>query len=931
MARKYRVASSVFNKTNKKQILPLMLAGIILTGCGTSKTDQEYLQSAKVYSEQGNYSAASIELKNALQQNPQNAEARILLARLYLRIQQGAAAEKEIEKAINYGADKNLLVEDVARALYYQYRFKDLIDKTLQIESLTPAQKSHLFLLRGLAQIMLQKPNDALTEFKMASLEAPNEANSQLSLAYVNALEKKYDEALELLNGIIGHQSDNPEAYILRSRIFTDKKQTEKAIDDLQHAINIEPNRMELYLFITRLELSIDQFEAAEKNIDIILKRAPNHVTSNLLKAGIRLQAKDYEGALKSAETALNREETDKRAKLMVGMSQFYLENFESARKQLLSVVDTLPPTHVAHRMLAYSNFRLGYSDDALKSFSDSGNSSKHDIALMNEFGSKMAQQGNLAEAQAWFEKASKANPDDVNAQTRLGIVKLMQNEESGADALEKLLDKQENAPAARMALIEYHISKGNKDEAKKLAQDAINKQPEKADGYVLQGIVHNFTGEFDKAIGYFKTALGKDSNNHAAYMNLVKAYVAKNDIASALAQLRKILELNPAHETALIQYFALSKKAGSTDEAYTRIVNAVNTNKDQQSLKIIQAGALLELNNTSEAIAILTSIPQSERSYVTAQELLGKIYIKTGQYELALTHVKNWREKTPSSPAPHQAVISVMAKMGDLKGALEENQKALKLIPNEQSLLSSEVKLLFVNKMTEQGKKRIARLRNEGVDLPEFEIYQAEYAMSEKDYANAELHYSNYHKKVNTTKSLLTLASTLYKIEKSAQADKLLADWLAKYPDDQAVKLYKANRNISTDHSAAIAQYRQILSKSPKNIVALNNLAWVLGESGQLEEAAQVAESAFQLMPNSAPILDTYGYILFQNGQQELAVTHLEAAHKGAPSDPTIGYHYALALSQLKKNEEAKAVLLKFVNRTYPEQDEAKKLLKTL
>ncbi len=930
MARNHRAASATHRKTTPK-LLSMMLATALAAGCGTSKTDQEYLQSANDFAKKGDYQSASIEIKNALQQNPQNAQARLLLAQLYLRTQQGAAAEKELEKAISYGADKTLLVDDLATALYYQFKFENLLEQTLQIEGLTTAQKSHLFLLRGLSQLALRKSDDAIVEFRMAEAEAPDEPVTQVSLAYLEVADEKLDEALERLNRLIEKHDDIAEAFILRARILTDKNELEQAIKDTTRAVALEPNRFEIYIYLSKLHLSANQYEEAEKNIDVVLQRAPSHFSSNLLKAGIRLQLKDYAGALKSAETALGRAETDKRAKLMVGMSHFYLENFESARKQLLSVVDGLPPDHVAHRMLAYCNFRLGYSADALKSFSETGEISSKDIALMNEFGSKLAQQGNLAEAQAWFEKANQANPDDVSVQTRLGIIKLMQNEESGVDELESLLKKQDNAPAARMALIEYKLNKGENAEAKRLAQEVIDKNPAAPDGYVLQGMVHNALKDFDAAIGYFTSAIKKDEGNIPAHMNLVKSYVAKQDAGRASTQLEKVLALNPVHETALIQYFAISRSQGNPDPAYKLIKEAVTRHPEQQSLKIIQGGALLELGKAEEAVAILVSVPKNDRAYAAAQQLIGRIEAGNGRFEQALAHYNNWRGTTPLNPVAHQSVISILVRMGDLKGALDENQKALKLIPKDATLLASEVRLLFMNNMAEQGKKRITRLRSDGMDIPEFELFQAEHAILTKDVAATEKHLLAYHTQVNTTKSLLTLASALYKTDQAPKADKHIADWLEKYPEDQAVHLYRANRNISTDHSAAITQYRQILQKSPKNIVALNNLAWLLGESGQLEEAVQIAEKAHLLMPNSAAIQDTYGYILFQSGQHELAAKHLKEAHEGALNDASIAYHYALALSQLKRNKEAREVLQKIISRSFPEQEQAKKLINRL
>src|ERR1700692_1212802 len=66
----------------------LMLAAVLTTGaCDRAQhyTDAEYVQRAKAFQDQGKPDSALIELKNALQKNPKNVEARGQLAEVYIR------------------------------------------------------------------------------------------------------------------------------------------------------------------------------------------------------------------------------------------------------------------------------------------------------------------------------------------------------------------------------------------------------------------------------------------------------------------------------------------------------------------------------------------------------------------------------------------------------------------------------------------------------------------------------------------------------------------------------------------------------------------------------------------------------------------------------------------------------------------------------
>src|SRR4051812_21580145 len=82
-----------------------LLAGLVtaLGGCERlrSYTDVEYLQRAKELKTKESFPAAIIELKNALQKNPKNAEARWLLGEVYANTGLGKEAEKELKLAVD--------------------------------------------------------------------------------------------------------------------------------------------------------------------------------------------------------------------------------------------------------------------------------------------------------------------------------------------------------------------------------------------------------------------------------------------------------------------------------------------------------------------------------------------------------------------------------------------------------------------------------------------------------------------------------------------------------------------------------------------------------------------------------------------------------------------------------------------------------------
>nr|MCU0842277.1 tetratricopeptide repeat protein [Thiobacillaceae bacterium] len=117
--------------TKVRSLGMLVLAVGILQGCGDilGKTSEEHLQHGKDYESKGDYRAALVEYKSALQQTPSNMEARLLLGKLYVKLGQGIEAEKEIRQAENLGIKRESLLVSLGDALLLSGKYREALDQ----------------------------------------------------------------------------------------------------------------------------------------------------------------------------------------------------------------------------------------------------------------------------------------------------------------------------------------------------------------------------------------------------------------------------------------------------------------------------------------------------------------------------------------------------------------------------------------------------------------------------------------------------------------------------------------------------------------------------------------------------------------------------------------------------------------------------------
>ena len=91
---------------------------------------------------------------------------------------------------------------------------------------------------------------------------------------------------------------------------------------------------------------------------------------------------------------------------------------------------------------------------------------------------------------------------------------------------------------------------------------------------------------------------------------------------------------------------------------------------------------------------------------------------------------------------------------------------------------------------------------------------------------------------------------------------------------------------------SETIKNYRALLSRHPNHVLTMNNLASVLSDSGQLNEALALAERAVAIAPQNGMVLDTYGWILFKLKKNGEALDVLKKSAEILPGHPIILYH---------------------------------------
>jgi tetratricopeptide (TPR) repeat protein len=160
--------------------------------------------------------------------------------------------------------------------------------------------------------------------------------------------------------------------------------------------------------------------------------------------------------------------------------------------------------------------------------------------------------------------------------------------------------------------------------------------------------------------------------------------------------------------------------------------------------------------------------------------------------------------------------------------------------------------------------------------------------------------------------------------------ARKRLSVMVAAHPDSIPGHLLFGELELTEGKSAAaLEQYRKALALDEKNSLAVNNVAYLLAESNQPDEALKYAQKAKELAPANAAVDDTLGWTYYQKGLYSMAVTHLQSA-VAREGTAIRKYHLAMAYTKAgdsKRGRETLDAALK-MNPNLPEAQAARQLL---
>lgn len=909
-----------------------------LAGTHPALAGEGSLETAREYLNKGEHKAAVIELKNTLKDNPQNAEARLLLGETYLKLGDGPAAAKELEKARDLNAPKDQWIANLGRAYLLQNDLKSLMDNIRPDADLPPPTRAQVFGILGAGYISKGDPGKAQENFDEAIKLDPNASEALLGMAMLQAQQKQFDKTIEYAAKVVGKDDKNLNAWVIMAEAKRLNGDLNGAIEAFDKALRIVPIDIRARLGRATAYLGQNKVDEAAKDVAVIRKTFGEVPLAMYLEAMIDFQHKKLAEARDLLFKVSNALPDHLPTKLLLGTIAYQSGELETAEKQLSQFVAKAPQHLPAVKLLAATRLKQHRAAEAIALLKGAEALGKDDALFLAMLGSAYLEDKQFDQGTEYLTRAAQLDPKAaaIKAQLAMGRMAAGRMDEAVSD-LRTAVDLDQNLLQADVMLVLALLQENKGDEAIEAATKLKGKLKDDPLPENLLGAAYMAKGDAGKAREHWSAALKLNPKYATAAMNLARLEAGAHQPEAAAKLYKGILEHDPGNAAALIglAQLAEAKKDYQQMAQYLETAREKNPKAAQPALMLTRY--YLSQNKPLRALEVARDADANNPDTPQVMQNLGVAQLASDQASSSVTTFRRLVNKVPDNPEYRHQLAQALYKAGDKTGAREEWRSAVKAAPDyipaylAQAELS--VQLASDDKKYDEAQKIANTIKQHQPQSPVGWQLEGDIWLAQKNYKNAIAAYDKAYQMTPTAISARRLYQA-YKTQGNDQAAfDALTKWLQAHGDDaESWLMLGIGYQASGKNNEAIAAYEKAYALKPDNPMLQNNLAWLYQETGD-KRALNLAEALLSASETNPEIKDTVGWIYIQNGRAEKGLTLLQDAAVHAPQHPQIRLHIAQAFVKLGRPEEARKELDALLKdkRNFPERAQAEALRKGL
>ena len=466
------------------------------------------------------------------------------------------------------------------------------------------------------------------------------------------------DEAEKEIRGIAAaNPSDSGAALDLVRFLYTIKKSPAAARQELNTRINAGREVFPYQMALADIDFAEGNLTDGRQLLENLIRadRTPEHVRSAKIKlAQMYLDQRTFDSAETLANDILHDDPHNVPALKL--RASIHLERAQpgAAVADLVDALNYQPRSVNLMSLLATAYERNGLIELADKQLADATRVSDFDPKIGLEYVAFLQRRGGIARAEDILIGMNKRRPNNVQVMLALAQVRLARQNWTGA---------QEIAESIRLI--------GNSGAADQIL------------GAALMG-----RNKYDEAIAAFQNAYNTANTTPTAAQpidSLVGAFLKANKKDQAVAFLKSVLTKNPNSASALILLGSIQASSGAADQALKSFLAAIKAQpKDAAGYQAL-ASFNISQKNYDEAIQVAQAGIRQQPEMIALHVILANALERKEEYEAAISEYEVMLDKQPGNLIVANNLASLLLDTRTDKASLEKAQSLAAVLRKSQ------------------------------------------------------------------------------------------------------------------------------------------------------------------------------------------------------------------------------------------------------
>lgn len=917
-----RIYDHTVNVLRPSQPLNLCLSIVLLpllfiAACGLGMDNSARLARGQAAFESGEYRAAIIDARNILQQEPEHLEARLLLGRSALRVNDAATAEKELRRAMDLGVSPGSVAVDLGNALLSLRRFEQLLQE-IRPELVSEAERLDILLLRGDAMMGLRRPESARALYLEVLAANSGDLPARIGVASSYIAEENFARARLTIDEALALDGEYALARLASGSLHLSMQDIEAAKAEFARALELATTASDAdaqssaLIGLIDVHLARNDLPAAKVAAAQLRDLAPGSLAGSYVAARIAYLEEDFETAQAELQQVLLISPDYRPAQFLLAAVHLKRGNLGQAAMHLSPVISAAPNNADARKLMAEIHLQQDRADEALTILQPLLGSADSDADALNLAVRASLEAGKYDDAIGYLREELDKTPDNVDLQLDLAAAYLAAGKVDDAESLlsSSREGSQENAYRRDLLKVLSSLRREDPGTALRYAKEMAEHWPEDARVQNLIGGIALSTDALDLARESFMAARSLAPSDLSTYFNVARADVQQGDFDSARQQYLEALEQQPDAVEVMVALARLEARVENRAKAMEWLEKARSINPAAMMPRLLLARLYLNERSFESAAQVATEAVSIEDSSAEARNLLGLAQQGLNENAAALASFEQAVEFDPEESAYRTNRVRAQVALGNY--ALAERTLAeaggIDLDNIQLSAMMAAVKARQGDADAAMNIARQLQSRHPDNGIPFALEAELLAAAGKFDQAAAV-----YDKALSLRPDDRQLALRAFQVRSSgglSDPEAPLYAYMAARPLDNELRLVAAQSHQARgEGTRAIDGYEKVLTSAPDTYVALNNLAWEYFQSGD-SRAEEFARRAHELAPQDGSVADTLGWILVNKGDLEGGIPLLRDAVRYSEGNPDVRYHLAAGLAAAGAKAEARGIL---------------------